>query len=160
MSSDQAALLGGSTVATAGQGSAPKPVHSPPSCLEIEWQQLSVFDLAPEVCEVIVVSRCPSTKNVYTCRWLGVSLTKFDPLFALLSEVLFVLSLIRQGLALSTVEGYLSAILAFLRLQDQPSLFKSPVVTHFFEGLAAHVFGFPFYNAPVAFSFGFDFPHV
>ena len=46
-----------------------------------------------------------------------------DPLYAQLYEVLlFVSSLAQQGLALGTVKGYLSAILAFLRFPDQSLL--------------------------------------
>ena len=49
------------------------------------------------------------------------------------------LSLTEQGLALGTVKGYLSALLAFLRLPDQPSLFKPPVVMRLLKGLQ-HMF--------------------
>ena len=63
-----------------------------------------------------------------------------DLLHAKLSEVLlFVLSVAQQDLALGAVKGYLSAISPFLRLLDQPSLFKSPVVMRFLKGLQ-HLF--------------------
>ena len=45
------------------------------------------------------------------------------------------LSLAQQCPALDTVKGYRSAVSAFLRLPNQPSLFKSPFVTRFLKGL-------------------------
>ena len=53
--------------------------------------------------------------------------------------LLFALSLAQQGLSLGTVKGYLSFPLAFLRLPDQCSLYKSPVVTRFLKCLQ-HMF--------------------
>ena len=139
LSSDQAATPGGFTVAAAGAGPSSQPAIAPPSCVEIERRQLNVFDLPPEICNVILAARCPLTKTVYACRdkfvaWCAEKL--IDPLSAPLSQVLlFALSLACQGLSLGTVKVYLSTLLAFLRLPDQPSLFKSLVVTHFRKGL-------------------------
>ena len=39
--------------------------HSP--CFEIEQRQLTAFDLPPEVIDVILAARRPSTKTVYAC---------------------------------------------------------------------------------------------
>ena len=75
LSSDQAATLGGSSVVVTGEGPAPKPTHAPPSCVEIERQQLNAFDLPPEICDVILQSGIPQPK-LYTSvvgksLWLG-----------------------------------------------------------------------------------------
>ncbi|KAJ1208809.1 hypothetical protein NDU88_004192 [Pleurodeles waltl] len=143
-SSSQTASLGGSSIAAAGDGPPPEPVQPLPSCVEIERQQLTAFALSPEVCNVILAARRPSTKTVYTCCWnkfvAGCTNKSVDSLSAPLSEVLlFVLSLAQQGSSLGTLKGYLSAISAFLRLPDQPSLFKSPLVSMFLKGLT-HLF--------------------
>ena len=102
-SSDQAAPSGASSVP-------PEPVCSPPPCLETERRQLSGFDLSPEVCDVILPARRPLTKTIYACRWdtfvAWGATEKVDPLSASLFEVVFALSLARQGLACGTVEGY------------------------------------------------------
>ena len=84
--------------------------------MEIEWRQLRVFDLPPEVCDVILAARRPSSKTVYACLWdkfvAWCAEKQIDPLSAPLSEVVvFVLSLAQQGLALGTVEGYLVFLL-------------------------------------------------
>lgn len=107
--------------------------------MKIKWLQLTVFDLLTEGCEVILVPRRPSTKTVYLPTvwkrlWLGV-LKSILIRFLHLCPRCFVLSLARQGFALHSVKGYLSAILAFLQLPDQPSLFKSLVLTHFLKVL-------------------------
>ncbi|KAJ1101564.1 hypothetical protein NDU88_006631 [Pleurodeles waltl] len=143
-SSTQAASSGGSSVAAAGDGSQPEPVQPPPSIVEIERQHLTAFALPSEVCNVILAARRPSTKTVYACRWnkfvAWCTNKSVDPLSATRSEVLpFILSLAQQGSALGTLKGYLSAMSAFLRLSDQPSLFKSPIVSRFLKGLT-HLF--------------------
>ncbi|KAJ1202815.1 hypothetical protein NDU88_006610 [Pleurodeles waltl] len=68
-SSTQTASSGGSSVAAAGDGPPPEPVQPPPSCVEIEQQQLTAFAIPPEVCNVILAARRPSTKTVYACHW-------------------------------------------------------------------------------------------
>ena len=40
-----------------------------PPCMEVEWRQLMAFDLPPEVVDVILAARRPSTKSVYEGRW-------------------------------------------------------------------------------------------
>lgn len=49
--------------------------------------------------------------------------------------LLFILALAQHGSALGTLKGYLSALSVFLRLPDQPSLFKSPIINRFLKGL-------------------------
>ena len=69
LSTDQATTLGGFSVAAAGQGPPPKFAQSTPSCVETEQWQLTAFDLPPEVVEVILAIRHPSTKSIYVGRW-------------------------------------------------------------------------------------------
>ena len=95
------------------------------------------FDLPSEIVGVILAARCPSTKIIYAGRGekfvVCCSSGNVLCLQAQLTDLLlFCLSLARRGLAIATVKGYLSALSAFLSLPDQPSLFKSPVVMHFF----------------------------
>lgn len=75
LSSIKAAPPGGLAVAATGQSSAPGPWQSPPSCLEIEWQQLNIFDLPPKAVDVILAARRPSTKTecVGTKLWFDVA---------------------------------------------------------------------------------------
>lgn len=137
---DHLANLGGSSVQETGQGSAPKPAQSTPSCMEIKQQQLIALDPPPEVVNVILAPRYQATKSIYSRRWDKVmawyGVHKIDPLQAnQLDVLLFVLSLAKQGLALGTIKGYLLALLAFLRLLNQPSFFKLPDVIQFIKGL-------------------------
>ncbi|KAJ1198543.1 hypothetical protein NDU88_002382 [Pleurodeles waltl] len=100
----------------------PKPVQPPPSCMEIERQQLTAFALPPEVCKVILAARRPSTKTVYTCGWnkfvAWCTNKSVDPPSAPLSEVLlFILSLVQQGSALGTLKGPVHHFAYLLRTQ-------------------------------------------
>lgn len=110
-----------------------------------DWAAI-VDSLRPstKVCDVILAARCPSTKMEYTCclrTFVAWCTDKHvDPLSAPLSQViLFILNLAQQGSASGTLKDYLSAISAFLRLPDQPSLFKSPIAHRFLQALP-HMF--------------------
>lgn len=65
---------------------------------------------------------------VYACHWekcmAWCTSKPMYPLSAPLSQVLFVFSMAQQSSALCTVKGYLSHIVAFFLLLDQPSLVR------------------------------------
>lgn len=107
--------------------------------METEQRQLNAFDLPPEICDVILAVRCPSTKIVYASHWdklvAWCSSCHVDPLCTSLLEGLwFVLPFTRQGLVLGTVKLSF-CYLCFLQFLNQPWLFQLPVVTHFLDGL-------------------------
>lgn len=68
-----------------------------PPFLELEQRQLSSFDRPPEVGDVILAARHPSTKSIYAGRWdkfvVWCGTLQIYPLLAKQCEVLFFLCL-------------------------------------------------------------------
>lgn len=84
--------------------------------MELEQRQLSSFDRPPEVGDVILAARHPSTKSIYAGRWdkfvVWCGTLKIYPLLAKQCVVLSV-SQDQQGLPLGRPNGYLSSLTCF-----------------------------------------------
>ena len=78
--SEHASTLRGSPV---GQDPSPKLAQSTPPWVEMEWRQLTVFDLLPEKLDVIFVPgvfpQSPFTPGSGTNLWPGVEQTRQTP---------------------------------------------------------------------------------
>ena len=59
LSSDHAAISGGSLVVATGSGPPLGCAQYTSACMEIERRQLNAFDLPPEVVDVLLGCRCP-----------------------------------------------------------------------------------------------------